>query len=65
MFVAIATTLAGVGAFLWSNIRRAREARVLRVARPVRPGRVPVWAQATSIVATSASALLLLLREKP
>lgn len=63
MLLAIATTLAGVGALVWRNLRHTRETRALR-ARPEPPGIVPVWARATAIVASSASALLLLVRQK-
>ncbi len=62
--LAIATMLAGVGALLWRDGRQAREAHKIRVAHAKRLGDVPVWARATAIVASSASALLLLVREK-
>ena len=62
--LAIATTLAGVGVLLWRNTKRTRDARALLAESPERPGRVPVWARASAIVASSASALLLLVREK-
>jgi hypothetical protein len=58
MLLGIATTLAGVGALLW---RTTRHPHVLTTRRPGHP---PVWAQASAIVASSASALLLLMREK-
>jgi hypothetical protein len=64
MLLGIATTLAGVGALVWRNTRHRRETRALRSLRPERPGTVPVWAQASAIVASSASALLLLVRNK-
>jgi O-antigen ligase len=64
MLLGIATTIAGAGVLLWRKTRRMRQARAIRAARPDRPGYVPVWAHASAIVASSASALLLLVREK-
>lgn len=64
MLLGVAATLAGVGALLWRTTRHQHKGEPLLRALPRRPGRVPVWAQASAIVASSASALLLLLREK-
>ena len=59
MLLGVATALAGVGAaLLWS---RTRKPHVLTTRRPGNP---PVWAQASAIIASSASALLLLVRQK-
>ncbi len=64
MLLAVAATLAGVGALVWRITRHTRKTRALRAARPERSGNVPVWAQATAIVASSVSSLLLLVRQK-
>jgi hypothetical protein len=60
MLLGVATALAGVGAaLLWSRTRKPQHVLTTR-----RPGNPPVWAQASAIVASSASALLLLVRQK-
>jgi hypothetical protein len=66
MLLGIAATLAGVGALVWRKTRHKRqgEPRALAATPPRPRGNVPVWAQASAIVASSASALLLLVREK-
>jgi hypothetical protein len=55
----LATATIGVGALVW-NARQKRRALALRAAQ----SNAPVWARATAIVARSAGALLLLVRQK-
>ncbi|HEV7767489.1 MAG TPA: hypothetical protein VGQ76_20980 [Thermoanaerobaculia bacterium] len=56
----LATATIGIGALVW-NARQTRKALALRAARS---NTAPVWARATAIVAKSAGALLLLVRQK-
>jgi hypothetical protein len=63
-FFAIAAVLAGLGALAWRINRHSRETRALPAKRRERPGLIPVWAQATAIVASSVGELLLLTRQK-
>ncbi len=58
MLLGIATTLAGAGALILRRMNHARG------TRPAPHHDVPIWAQAAAIVASSASALLLLVHQK-
>ena len=63
MILGIATTLAGAAALIVRKTNHGRKVRMLDAIRPVHRD-VPIWAQAAAIVASSASALLLLVRQR-